>query len=233
MPSKPGFTDTLCALTTRIFRCHGLAPSSERHDQVGGRDFAFWLALAAVGAAWYFLLFQPTRERNAMLAGRLTVLQAQWRAEHIEQARLRREIQALARGEAGAWERAARVQLGWLQPGEVTNREVWRREHPQWAGLVQAPPAPRASARPVLTMKLYPAPPPPSPRPLVARAPAPAAGARLTEATPCAARRGGAPANRLTAGSFQMPLRPVLAPGGSAPPGSAAGPVPAASARRP
>jgi hypothetical protein len=217
MPSKPGFTDTLCALTTRIFRCHGLAPSSERHDQVGGQDLVFWLAFAAVGAAWYFLLFQPTRERNAMLAGRLTVLQAQLRAEQVERGRLRREIQALARGAPEAWERAARIQLGWLQPGEVTDRDVWRREHPQWADLAQAPRPPRPSTRPVLTMRLYPVAPPPSARPLVAQAPAAVAG---TRPVPEPARPPAPPA-----------VRPVVA---QAPPGpSPAGPVPAASARRP
>jgi hypothetical protein len=181
MSSKPVLKDTLYALTTRIFRCQGLAPSSERHDRVGGHDVFFWLAFLSVGAAWYFLLFEPTCQRNNMLAGRLAVLRAQAKAEQQEQARLKLGIQSLLHGQPDAWERAARAQLGWLEPGEVTDRDTWRREHPQWASIAQAPPPPRVGRYAFLTMRLY------VPRPLSIPAPgrsAPGGVSRTPQSVP-------------------------------------------------
>jgi len=121
-------TQTVQALTTRIFKCRGLAPQPLQHDQFGVHDVVFWLVFASLGAAWYFFLLEPQRQRNAMLQGRLTVLNAQQRAEDVELRRLRRELDLLRKGDTQAWERAARKRLGWLLPGEETNIQAWRRK---------------------------------------------------------------------------------------------------------
>lgn len=128
MSSKPGLTQTLYALTTRVFRCRGLAQQSPEGDRFGGHDAAYWIVFTALAAAWFFFLFQPLRQRNEMLRGRKDVLEAQSRAEEIELRRLRSEMTMLERKDPGAWERAARVKLGWLKPGEITDILAWRRQ---------------------------------------------------------------------------------------------------------
>jgi hypothetical protein len=116
-------------LTTAIFRCPGWArPASAKLEALGWHDLAFWLVLVSLGAAWYFFMCEPQRERNELLAGRLETLRAQLRAEQDDLARLRREIAGLKKGEPAAWERAARARLGWLKPGEVLDIAAWRRE---------------------------------------------------------------------------------------------------------
>jgi len=125
-------TQTLCALTTQLFRCRGLAPTPPGAERLGRREFLFWVLFIALGAGWYFLHWRPVRERNAMLSGRLTVLEAQHHAEELQLARVRREILTLERGRPEAWERAARARLGWLKPGEAVDLAAWLRAHPGW-----------------------------------------------------------------------------------------------------
>jgi hypothetical protein len=125
-------TQTLCALTTQLFRCRGLAPTPPGAERFNRRELLFWILFIALGAGWYFLHWQPVRQRNAMLSGRLTVLEAQRHAEELQLARVRREILTLERGKPDAWERAARAKLGWLKPGEAVDVAVWLRAHPGW-----------------------------------------------------------------------------------------------------
>jgi hypothetical protein len=125
-------TQTLCALTTQLFRCRGLAPTPPGAERFNRRELLFWALFIALGAGWYFLHWGPVRERNAMLSGRLTVLEAQRRAEELQLARVRRESLTLERGWPDAWERAARARLGWLKPGEAVNLSAWLRAHPGW-----------------------------------------------------------------------------------------------------
>ncbi|MCW8131524.1 MAG: hypothetical protein KIS92_14335 [Planctomycetota bacterium] len=127
MSSKPGLTQTLYALTTRVFRCRGLSLQSPEQDKFGGHDAAYWIVFCALAAGWFFFLFEPQRQRNEMLRGRQDVLQSQLRAESVELRRLRNEINLLQSKDPTAWERAARQKLGWLKPGEVTDVLAWRR----------------------------------------------------------------------------------------------------------
>lgn len=179
MSSKPGLTQTLYALTTRVFRCRGLAQQSLEGDRFGGHDAAYWIVFCALAAAWFFFLFQPLRQRNEMLRGRKDVLEAQSRAEEIELRRLRNETAMLERKDPGAWERAARVKLGWLKPGEITDILAWRRQSIA-AGKgdpapLPLPPQPRArTAVPVPARTTAPLPPRTIPRiPPVPSAPPP------------------------------------------------------------
>ena len=115
-------------MTTALFRCGGMGRQSVRHDRLGAHDIAWWLVVGALGAAWYFMLFEPQRQRNEMLQGRLDVLNTQLMAEQIELRRMAREVRALERDDPRAWERAARARLGWLQPNEVLDVRRWRQE---------------------------------------------------------------------------------------------------------
>lgn len=157
MSFKPHLSQKLYRLTTQLFRCGGLAPSPEQHDRVGWHDAAFWLVVAAIGAAWYFMLFQPQRQRNGMLGAREQVLQTQVRAERAELDRLRRELALLKSGAKTSWEMAARAKLGWLEPGEVLDLEAWRKRRiaagkgdpfAQAPKRLPAPPGPFAQATP-------------------------------------------------------------------------------------
>lgn len=149
MSSKPGFTQTLYALTTRVFRCRGLSQQAPEQDKFGGHDAAYWIVFCALAAGWYFFLFEPQRQRNEMLIGRQDVLQSQLRAENVELRRLRNEMTLLQRKDPTAWERAARLKLGWLKPGEITDILAWRRASIA-AGKGDPAPPPRFY-RPALT----------------------------------------------------------------------------------
>lgn len=146
MSSRNGFTQTLYAMTTRIFRCRGLAMSSPEHDRFGGLDAACVIVFCALAAGWYFFVFEPQRLRNQMLQGRQEVLQAQLRSEAIELRRLRREMAQLERKDPAAWERAARGKLGWLKPGEIIDVVAWRKESVA-AGRGDPAPPPRPAQR--------------------------------------------------------------------------------------
>lgn len=157
MPTPPRLTQTLSALTTRIFRCRGLEPQPLRDEREGAHDALLVLLSVLLLAGWYYFCFEPLRERNAMLAGRLDVLRAQQRAEERELARLKRETEQLASGDPLAWERAARARLGWLRPGEVVDLAGGRRsggkagngrrasETARAPGAVRIPPGPRSA----------------------------------------------------------------------------------------
>lgn len=123
--SQPNrFTQTVYVLTSRIFRCGGLAAPSERMDNWGRNDFYLVIAFGLILSAWYTLLYQPERARNEMLDARLSILQAQLKVEQVQLSRLRRGIDALETGDSRAWERAARSRLGWIKPGELSDSEM-------------------------------------------------------------------------------------------------------------
>ena len=94
-------------------------------DSFGAHDFVCWLVFLAVMCGWFLFLFAPQRERLTMLQERQDVLSAHCTAEKKELQRLQRSIYALVHGDPGAWERAARGRLGWLEPGEVTDMAAW------------------------------------------------------------------------------------------------------------
>lgn len=170
MSFKPHLSQKLYRLTTQLFRCGGLASSPAQHDRIGWHDAAFWLVVTALGAAWYFMLFQPQRQRNAMLEAREQVLQAQVRAEQAELDRLRRELALLKSGAKSSWEMAARAKLGWLEPGEMLDLEAWRKRRiaegkgdpfAQAPKRLPAPPGPFAQTAPQSARSAVPPPPGP------------------------------------------------------------------------
>lgn len=128
MPARHDATQSLRAFTTRIFRCQGLAEQPDDSERFGWSDLLGWILFGTAVAAWYFMLFQPKRQRNDILRGRQDVLGARIQAERIEWNRLKREAADLENGTVAAWERAARTQLGWVTPGEVVDIRAWRRE---------------------------------------------------------------------------------------------------------
>lgn len=148
MSPRNRLTQTLHELSTLLFRCGGLAAATPEAERPANRDVAVWVICVSMLAAWYFFVFDPVRERNAMLRGRLSVLTSQCRAEQTELARVQREVQSLRRGQPQAWERAARLQLGFLKPGETTDLVAWRRQHPEAARAAEVarPAGPRCAA---------------------------------------------------------------------------------------
>lgn len=145
MSSRRSVTETLQAVTTAMFRCEGMGRQSSGHDRFGWHDLAWWVVVGAVAAAWYFMLYEPQRQRNQMLRGRLDVLKSQLKAEETELNRVRREVTALESDDPQAWERAARARLGWLEPDEVLDVLRWRRDqiaagHPDPLPGLIAPP---------------------------------------------------------------------------------------------
>lgn len=129
---KRRVTQTLQALTTVLFRCPGLKASAGHQDAFGMRDVFAWSVFLLLVAAWYQVLFLPTREQNTQLSQRLEQRQRDEHKAQIRLARIRQETTALRNNQKDAWERAARVQLGWLAPGEALDPQTWCREHPRW-----------------------------------------------------------------------------------------------------
>jgi hypothetical protein len=129
---KSRITQTLQALTTVLFRCPGLAATSGRQDAFGWRDLFFWTVFLLVAAAWYQFLFLPTREQNTQLRQKLEHRENEAHQAQVKLDRVRAETTALRQGQGEAWERAGRVQLGWLAPGEALDPALWKREHPRW-----------------------------------------------------------------------------------------------------
>ena len=117
----------LTAVTSQIFRCHGLQQIPQNADRLGIHDLAYWLIFVAVMCAWFLFLFAPQHERLEMLSGRRHVLASHLAAEKCELQRLQSGIEELQNGNSHAWERAARNRLGWLEPGEITDAMIWRR----------------------------------------------------------------------------------------------------------
>lgn len=146
-----GLTQKLQSLTTQIFRCGGLSTQTEQGDRVNLLEVASWLIFFCLASGWYFFVFQPQRQRNELLTGRMEVLNAQANAEEVELNRVRREVNALEKGNKQAWERAARLQLGWIKPGEYLNLADARRGLPSFAqsqGLPRSSGAPRPNPAP-------------------------------------------------------------------------------------
>lgn len=124
MDQPKRFTQTVYALTSRVFRCGGLAAPTEAMDSWGRIDFYVLAIFGVTLAGWYTFLFQPEQNRNEMLSARLGVLHAQLKVEEVQLGRLRRGIHALESGDTRAWERAARSKLGWIKPGELSDSEL-------------------------------------------------------------------------------------------------------------
>jgi hypothetical protein len=148
-------------VTAQVFRCPGLQSVPPDADRLGAHDLVYWFAFVGVAAAWFLCLFAPQQERLSLLEDRRKVLTSHLEAEQREQARLRRSIRDLSRGDPQAWERAARGRLGWVEPGEITDLSRGRPRVP-------APTPATAPAQP-----LRPATPPALPRPQVPALPAP------------------------------------------------------------
>jgi hypothetical protein len=129
---KSRITQTLQALTTVLFRCPGLATTSGRQDAFGLRDLFFWTVFLLITAAWYQFLFLPTREQNTQLRQKLEHCEQEAHQAQLKLTRVRAETTALRQGQGDAWERAGRVQLGWLAPDEALDPVLWKREHPRW-----------------------------------------------------------------------------------------------------
>jgi hypothetical protein len=129
---KSRITQTLQALTTVLFRCPGLAATSTRRDAFGMKDLFFWAFFLLALAGWYEFLFLPTREQNTQLRQKLELRGREAHQAKVKLDRVRAETTALRQGQRDAWERAGRVQLGWLAPGEALDPVLWRREHPRW-----------------------------------------------------------------------------------------------------
>lgn len=163
-------------VTSQIFRCPGLQPVAPDADKLGAHDLACWVIFLFVLAGWFLFVLIPQAERHSMLEERCQVLTTHLKAEKSELARLRRSIDELRRGDPRAWERAARGQLGWVEPGEVTDLSH---------GLPVLPPASstdaskkkEAAAKP----PARPAAPPPPAQPLPAPPGAPPAAPRAPE----------------------------------------------------
>lgn len=129
---KSRITQTLQALTTVLFRCPGWAATSGRQDAFGMRDLSMWTLFLLVAAAWYQFLFLPTREQNTELRRKLEFREGEMNQALVRLKRVCTETAMLRQGQREAWERAGRVQLGWLAPGEALYPVLWRREHPRW-----------------------------------------------------------------------------------------------------
>lgn len=117
-------TRTLNAVTS-IFRCHGLQHVPSDADSFGAHDLLYWILFVGVLSGWFLFIFAPQHERLSMLEGRLQVLNSHLRLEKREAKRLESSIDALTHGDPHAWERAARVQLGWVEPGEIIDVASW------------------------------------------------------------------------------------------------------------
>lgn len=76
---------------------------------------------------WYFAWYAPAVRRVRMLEARAESLRGTLTAAKRELYRVRTDSAALRRSEPQAWERAARVRLGWLAPGEINDVTSWRR----------------------------------------------------------------------------------------------------------
>jgi hypothetical protein len=124
-------TKTFAALTSQIFRCPGLDSPAPDADRLGLHDIAYWLIFLSLGTGWFLFLFVPQRERLKWLEGRQQVLTSHIQAEKKELARLQRSIQDFAQNDPLAWERAARLRLGWVAPGEVVDVRRLRVEQPR------------------------------------------------------------------------------------------------------
>jgi len=129
---KNRITQTLQALTTVLFRCPGLAATSGRQDAFGMRDLFLWTLFLLMAAAWYQFLFLPVREQNIQLQQQLERREREAHQAQIRLDRVRAETTMLRQGQREAWERAGRVQLGWLAPGEALDPAIWKRENPRW-----------------------------------------------------------------------------------------------------
>jgi hypothetical protein len=110
---------------TSIFRCHGLQHTPSDADRLGSHDLIYWILFVGLLATWFLFLFAPQHERLGMLEGRLHVLHSHLGVEKRELKRLERSINDLTRGDPHAWERAARLQLGWVEPGEIVDLASW------------------------------------------------------------------------------------------------------------
>lgn len=135
---------TFSAVTSQIFRCHGLEHVPPQADDLGGHDLFYWIIFTSALSAWFLFFFAPQRERLEQLRGKREVLAAHLREEKRELARLQRGIADLTRGDPTAWERAARGKLGWTEPGELTDMVAWRHANvlPPRPAPVPAPNAP-------------------------------------------------------------------------------------------
>lgn len=111
---------------TSIFRCQGLQRVSASADRIGGHDLLYWSAFLALISAWFLFVYMPQCRRLERMVGRQQALLLLLDDDKRELARLRKGIASLNRGDALAWERAARKRLGWLEPGEVLDMERWR-----------------------------------------------------------------------------------------------------------
>jgi hypothetical protein len=114
------------AVTSQIFRCHGLERSSGRCENLGTHDILYWFLFVTAISGWFLFVFIPQRERLENLQGRNATLGAHVKAERKELKRAQRGIRDLERGEPDAWERAARGRLGWMEEGEIVDVVGWQ-----------------------------------------------------------------------------------------------------------
>jgi hypothetical protein len=141
--------------TETVFRCLGLRKRLAEEDRWGLHDVAYLLITTTVLALWYFAWYAPMRGRGEVLNGRADELQGRLIAAERELYRVRSGLEALRKSDPEAWERAARVHLGWLKPGEVSDVPAWRRTHQAEEAVTKttvpqanfaAPPANRGAA---------------------------------------------------------------------------------------
>lgn len=134
---------------TSIFRCHGLQHLPPGVDRVGGHDLFYWCGFLALMTGWFLFVYAPQCRRVEKLTGRQQALALEFSQDTRSLARLEQGIGDLRQGSALAWERAARVRLGWLQPGETLdassllsaapNNSPRPNSNPDWTQLAQRP----------------------------------------------------------------------------------------------
>ncbi len=119
---------------TSIFRCHGLQSVPPNADRLGGHDLLYWVGFLGLLSGWFLFVYMPQCRRFERLTGRQQALVLELETEKKDLARLHQGIASLHKGDALAWERAARNRLGWLEPGEVLDAEKWLQSRNAFAG---------------------------------------------------------------------------------------------------
>jgi hypothetical protein len=192
-------TRAFSAVTSQIFRCHGLEQSSGRTDSLGCHDILYWLLFCSALSAWFLFIFVPQRERVEHLQGRLDSLKTHVQAERKELQRAQRGIKDLERNAPDAWERAARSRLGWMEDGEVLDVVGWRHNHKRNQIRLSSPETSRSSAFDPATLR----------RPQIPALPVPSSALRSAGLSlPLAPR---APTASVAAAATPPPPSPLIA----------------------
>ncbi len=161
---------------TSIFRCHGLQHLPPGVDRVGGHDLFYWCGFLALMTGWFLFVYAPQCRRVEKLTGRQQALALELTQDSRALARLEQGIGDLRQGSALAWERAARVRLGWLQPGETLDAGSLLRAAPNNGPHPNSIPDWQVAQRPDTQLQL-----PPLQRPRIPRLPRPTPPSMLAQ----------------------------------------------------